>query len=375
MRRAKIIVVGGGLAGIGCATEFEKLGIEDFLLISKDIGGRAPRTDETIPRATFYVRTEYKNLKLFLKLGRRADAWKGRLVTPTKTWRPLFIMLRHPFLAVRFYALTRKFNNHYTRFMALCETASQKEAMEDDPYLKNLYQMKATDFLKTHGLTKLQPELIATLVRVTGFITIEEASAFLMFWIWLILVKNGRECTIDIQEMTKGIASKIVVDEIREIKNTPQGWLLNDAFLCDTLVMATPINITKKMLGDSSLPDQKIIEVYSCIVEGRPRPLYNQGQYNVLPADEKDVVVVKNDDGTYLFCSTSETYDLGKYFESFKVIEKKNWNPAGFFGDALIDSKRSKDLYVIGDYHFPGLEPAYLTGIQAARSIKADISI
>ena len=54
-----------------------------------------------------------------------------------------------------------------------------------------------------------------------------------------------------------------------------------------------------------------------------------------------------------------------------QILEKKDWNPAGFFGRTLIESKQAKNLYIIGDYHFPGLEAAFITGIQAARSIVA----
>ncbi len=369
MKHPKILIVGGGLAGIGCARELNILGEKNFILLSKDLGGRAPRSDRTIPRATFYARTEYKNMWPFLKLGRKADIWKGRLVTKEKIWRPLFIAFRHPVLSVRFYFITRRFDACHTRFMSRCETMSQKQAMEADPYLLDLYKQSATDFLRKNSLVELQNELIGTLVRVTRFIRIEEANAFLMLWIWLILVKNGRECTIDIRKMVEGFLPSIIDDEARSIIDTGNGWLVNGDIECDVLVMATPINITKMLLGDSSLPEQKATKVFSSIVKGKPRAIYSQGRYNVLPAEEKDVVVVQNEDGTYLFCSTQEKYNLEKYFETFEVVERKNWDPAGFFGDRLIEAKRSERLYVIGDYHFPGLESAYLTGIQAARSI------
>ncbi len=69
MKKIDTLIVGGGLAGLGCAHELTKLKKDNFLLISKDIGGRAPDAHKTIPRATFYARTEYKNLSPFLILG------------------------------------------------------------------------------------------------------------------------------------------------------------------------------------------------------------------------------------------------------------------------------------------------------------------
>ena len=72
------------------------------------------------------------------------------------------------------------------------------------------------------------------------------------------------------------------------------------------------------------LPAERIMVDYSVIVKGKPWPEYAQGRYNVLPSNNKDIVVARNEDGTFYFSSTEADYDLSKYFESFEILETKN---------------------------------------------------
>jgi glycine/D-amino acid oxidase-like deaminating enzyme len=186
------------------------------------------------------------------------------------------------------------------------------------------------------------------------------------------LVKEGRECTVDFEKLVSCFKDKIIQGEAASVSKTSDGWSVTtvsgETYRCKKLVMAAPISVSRDLLG-LDLPSQKSIAVYSAIVRGKPRLKYDKGRYNVLPSNEKDVVVVRNEDGTYTFCSTQKDFDLSTYFEEFEVLERKDWDPAGFFGNTLIEARWADGLYLIGDYHFPCMEAAFVTGIQAARAL------
>jgi len=75
-------------------------------------------------------------------------------------------------------------------------------------------------------------------------------------------------------------------------------------------------------------------------------------------------------DGTYLFYYKHKQPQLTNYFVNPKVIAHHYWDLVGTInGHNLIESNRSKNLYLIGDYNVAGLEESYITGIYAANQI------
>ena len=371
------VIVGGGLAGLGCARTLKSNGCENFCIVSENIGGRAPifGRDELSP--AFYTRSDYAHLKPFLILGRSATIWKGRLITPEKKWNPFGILCRHPLKCMKFLFQVWAFDIRYQRFMHRSESMAQKEAIQEDPVLFRLYNQSAADFLTEHHLESLGPELIGTLVRVTRFISLTEASSFLMLWIWLLLVRRAYECTVDIEAMTAGLTSHIQVGSVQFAQRKGNDmWEVEtrsgQKFITRHLVLATPITVTQKLLSMTE-PKRIGLNVFMAKVRGRAKPEHIDGRYNVFPLENPDVSIVDGEDGTYELFSLRRDFDLSKYFENCTVLYKKQWQPATFAGKDIQKTDMGGNLYVIGDGNFPCMEAAYVSGMQVAKKLLAGV--
>ncbi|PIR53367.1 hypothetical protein COU76_01495 [Candidatus Peregrinibacteria bacterium CG10_big_fil_rev_8_21_14_0_10_49_10] len=367
-----ILIVGGGMAGLGCARVLREKGATDFCLVTEHVGGRAPLTGHDALSSACYARSDYCHMQPFLSYGRRASIWKGRLITQEKKWRPSAIALRHPILFLSFVFHIWRFDRRYQRFMRRNEFMSQKESMEKDPELLKIYNQSASDFLHEHGLAPLGTVLISTLVRVTSFLSLEESSAFLMLWIWLILLRRARECTVDGEKITENLHFCITLDCVCSIKQKKDEWVVETTsghtMAARRLVMATPITVTQKLLNISS-PGRTDLNVFMAKVRGTAKKKYVDGRYNVFPMGCPDVSIIDGEDGTYELYSLRADFDLSHYFDDYCVLYTKSWEPAACLGKELHFSQKGNNLFIVGDCNFPCLEAAYVSGMQAAKAL------
>lgn len=374
MRHYNTIIMGGGMAGLGCARTLAENDMNDFVVLTKDVGGRAPRSDNKATLATFYARSDYTNVQPYLSLGRRATPWKGCLITDTgKVWRAIPILIRHPVEAFRFMQLILKYDKHYQRFMKKCTTLSQAEALNEDPFLLNLYTQPAWDCVKEWNIRHIGEIMIRTLVRTTGLIDMDAANGFIMCWIWVIAIRRTYECTIDIEKLISPFSKRIITDTVENIIYENDTWILKTktghTYSADTLVAATPLDVSCALLDRKMEPRFPVVASMQHI-RGTPKKQYCVTRYNVLdPSDTNAISLVDCDDGTYLLISNKEKPDPSQYFTHYTIIDYCFWNPAGFIGLQPIPSCIDKHLYMIGDFNVLSMEAAFVSGTYAANRV------
>lgn len=374
MKQVQTIIIGGGIAGLSCARTLWENNDNDFLLITKEIGGRAPKSSNAKPLATFYARNDYYNLQPFLCLGRKATPWKGCLIEKNGTvHKAMAILMRHPIEALRFLRLLYKYDRHYQQFMKKCKNQSQKEALKQDPFLMKLYTQPAWETVAEWNINNIAKVMIRTLVRTTGLIDMDDANGFIMCWIWLIAIRPTRECTVDIEKLIRPFQKNILLDEAIEVIKFDKYWEIKTqsgtSYRSKILVTATPLDTSSQLL---SKPINGRIPIKASLqhLRGTPYPEYTTCRYNVLDPSQYDAIsIVDCEDGTYLLISNKQKPDPSRYFQSYTLLKHIYWNPAGFTGFEPIETHINKSLYMIGDFNILSMEATYTTGSYTANHI------
>jgi len=370
------IVIGGGMAGIGCARRLSEKQ-QDFLLISKNIGGRVTTSaDGNVNYGAFYVRSDYHHILPFVRLERKIPFRSVRFQRGNKSWIFWDVVLRHPVAILMMYIHLIIFNFHYQKFKKNCENMSQIDALQKDFYLKKMHEMRASDFLKKHNFTKLTPTIIDPLVKSTAFLDVEEMplSAAGMFLLLLIGLYPTHEFGMQQEALVAGIRNRFVQDEVVSVVRENNYWVtktsLGHEYHSRNLVMATLINITKQLLK-LDMPLNHSISVHMAHVHGELLQEYQTAGNFILFSSHRtqDIVISKEPDHSYLFYSHNPNYDLSKYFKHYEIITEKFWHPAFFIGHEFLPCSFNDNLFVIGDHNIVGMEDAYITGIYAANQI------
>ena len=370
------IIIGGGMAGIGCARTLSSKQ-KDFLLISKDIGGRVICSpDGEVNYGAFYVRKDYRQVLPFVHIGRKISFGSVRFQRGNKSWNFWDVVYKHPFAVLKLYAHLLLFNFHYQKFEKNSQKTDQIELLEKDPYLKKMHAIRANDFLMLHNLKILTPLLIDPLVKSTAFLDVEEMplSAAGLLLLLLIGLYPTYEFKLNKDALVAGLADNIIDDEVVSITRQEDVWtvktILGNEYNAKNLVAATPIDITKRLL-QLDLPVNHSISVHMAHVAGELLPEYNESGNFILFSSHKtqDIVISKEPNNSYLFYSHNPNYDLSKYFKNYEIITEKFWHPAFFIGHKFIPCRFAHDLFIIGDHNIVGMEDAYITGIYAANQI------
>jgi hypothetical protein len=77
----------------------------------------------------------------------------------------------------------------------------------------------------------------------------------------------------------------------------------------------------------------------------------------------------KRSDGQYEVFTEKEI-DMGKYFDSYEIVEKVFWPKALFTNpNIVLDQDLAPNLWMAGDHNGLGMEPAAVSGIYAANQI------
>lgn len=370
------IIVGGGMAGIGCARKLAEKQ-KSFLIISKDVGGRVvSSSDGDVNYGAFYIRSDYHNVLPFVHLERRIPIRSVRFQRGNRSWTFWDVLRKHPIAVLKLYSYLFVFNSHYQKFKKNCECMDQAEALRKDPYLKKMHALRANDFLKKHDLALLVPLVIDPLVKSTAFLDVEEMplSAAGMLLLLLIGSHPTYEFKMRRESLIAGIWDRITKEEVTSVVQENAKWVVSTTagqkYCAKNLVMATPINITKELLK-LAIPTNHPISVYMAHVHGELFPEYEtEGDFILFSSHKiQDIVISKEPNHTYLFYSHNPHYDLSKYFKNYEIIAGKFWHPAFFIGHEFIPCSFGNGLFVVGDHNIVGMEDAYITGIYAANCI------
>ena len=153
MKKYKIIIIGGGLAGLGCAKKLYEAG-QEFKLITENIGGRVMTSpDGKVNYGAYYITQDCKNIKPYidnLNPIRIKDFYFHKKGKPYSFFSPKIIKYLPAILKLSLDLLI--FRRHFNALRKKAINSSSKKLIEKDPLLRKYYHQKADEYIKKRGL-------------------------------------------------------------------------------------------------------------------------------------------------------------------------------------------------------------------------------
>lgn len=372
MKQIDTIIIGAGMAGLGCGHQFLKKNKKDFLIISEDIGGRVcPSADGRVNYGAYFVLENYHHIVPYVTKRERFHPFLVDMHGGRKAYH-LIRIFEHPLQVVRLMFILFHFKKLYTSFKKRCETQSQRQAFESDPELMRLYLLRASDYARQEGIQNIAQKFISEGVYLCTFLPLAKVSAFDFLRFSLALIMRAHEFFFEKDLAIEGMQKNILEDSVGSIKKKKDRWIISTkggiSFSAQHVIVATPPHISKKLLGVEKIKNGANAFVFH--VKGKLRNKWSAGQFEVFNARSKTIFIRRQEDGTFIFYSRDPKPKFEIYFEEWETIFTKQWKPAfSIDGDTLLECERDKNLYLIGDHNVIGMEDSYITGIYAANRI------
>src|SRR3989338_4153573 len=175
-REVDTIIIGGGISGLACAKKLQEYN-KEFLLITKDIGGRILSSkDGNVNYGAYFVLKNYHNILPYIKKKERMHPLQIGFHWHGKNYH-LIRMMKHPIETIRFIITLKIFKKKYEKFKILCLNKSQKEVIESDEYYKSLYFQTAEEFIKNKKFEKITEKFLSEGIYMCTFEKINKISA------------------------------------------------------------------------------------------------------------------------------------------------------------------------------------------------------
>lgn len=376
MKQVDTIIIGGGVSGLACGHTLHKSGYDDFVLLSKDVGGRM-LTSKTrmVDYGASYITEDYKNVWPFMG-GRERIRIKDCFFRNGKNFTTFYCL--KAFLAlpklIRLYFVLRDFRKRLNRLRERALHEPQKKIVDSDPVLKNHLRTSAKEFVKRYGLEELNEIFFNPLFNSTGFMEYDKANAFffldnLMPMLCKAYVADHRHCC---KRLAKGWGDRIRKTIVLKVSKTKQGYKVKTRttnYLAKNVVLALPYLDAKKMYPVPK--PMHNIPVYVFHVVGRRKEPYKDKMVVFLrPKKHKISILWKQKTGSDIIFSKISDPKFELYYEHHRIIKKIYWKTGTVLsGRTWVKQDLDKGLYLASDYNICGLEDAFITGIYAANRI------
>jgi len=368
------IIVGGGISGLGCARTLQSNGRSRFVLITENVGGRILFSkDGLVSFGPWYAREDYEHVRPFLEISRRVGYFDVTFHKGVSRYHMFGLrFLRHPFQAYRTVRAVARYKKEYLRFKKESVTRSQKDAIESNAYLKKMHETDASIFMREEGIEDFAHDFLGEVLYGTTFLDIAQLSAANMLHFSLPLVSKTYRFAFDRQAATAGLEDKMIFDTVVRVAKKDGVWSVitrsGNEYRAQHLVISTSPEVAKRLLPIHF--ENKGIGIHMFYVRGRLKRFWREGREEVFPESSKVVAISKESEGAYLLCSHGSRPAFSTYFDSYEVVEEKEWNPAfHLIGKQLFQANAGDGLYFTGDYIYPNIEDSYITGMYAANEI------
>jgi len=366
------IIIGAGISGLACARSLQEKN-KEFLIISEDIGGRILTSDDgTANYGAFFVCSDYYHVLKYVTLKSRIRLRDFCFHEQDKTYVLFQLkLIRYLFQFLKVIKILYKFRKRLRKLRKICEKQSQKKAIEQDPFLHDLYTQNASDFIKKHRIETGTNVYLSKALYSTTFSQVHEMNAFSFLEFLLPLITHIYRFKFEKEKMIGSFKDKIIIDHVDDIKYDNEKYKIftkKSVFSSKNIVLATQINWSKKFAGVSKT--NKPVDTNMLHVKGVPKKIVYKKKYQLFTPPGNVQAIADLNDGAYLFYYKNKRPSLEPFFEKPQVIAHKHWDPVGTInGHELIECNRGNNMYLIGDYNLAGLEEAYITGIFAANQI------
>lgn len=366
------IIVGAGISGLACARHLYENN-KDFLIVSKDIGGRILTSEDgDVNYGAFFVCSDYHHVNKYVKLGSRIRLRDFCFHEGDETY-VLFqpMLLRYSFQFLKTLKLLHKFRKKLRNFRKESETISQKEAIEKDTFLHELYMKNAKNFVKEQNIKKGTDVYLSKALYSTTFSKISEMNAFSFLQFIIPLITPIYTFYFEKEKMINHFQEKILRGYVNDVTYKNQQYKIKVAkqiLNAKNIVLASQINWSKKFAGVKKT--NKPVDTNMLHVKGIPKRIIARKDYQLFSYPSIVQAMANLKDGSYLCYYKKKQANLNDFFKTSEIIAHKYWDIAGTInGHNLIECKRGNNMYLIGDFNVAGLEESYITGIFAANKI------
>ena len=371
-KKVETVIVGGGIAGLACARKLSEKG-KEFILISENIGGRILLSkDGNTNLGAFFVCSDYYNFLKFVKLKQRIKLNDFCFHENDKTF-VLFspTLLKYTIQMIKILRVLYRFRKSFRRLRIQCEKISQKNAIENDSYLYELYMQNASDFVKKLNIEKGTKKYLSKGLYSTTFSDISEMNAFSFMEFCLPLITPIYRFNFEKEKMIEPFKDKIIIGHVDAINYHNNSYIINSGtqfFQSKNIVIATTIDWSKNFscVEKINLP----VSTNMFYIKGIANKIIYRKSYHLFNPGNDIQAVANLGNGYFLLYYKCEKPCLNLFFKKHQIIQLKNWNWAGTInGNILIESNRGNNMYLIGDFNIAGLEESYITGLYAANHI------
>ncbi len=372
MKLNKTIIVGAGISGLACARTLFENG-EDFIVITEDIGGRIlTSSDGSINYGAFFVCSDYYNLLKYVKLKSQIRLRDFCFHEDDHSF--IFFeskLLKYSIQFLKVLKTLYKFRKKFRMLRKITEKISQKEAIEKDNFLHDLYMKNAVDFVNEKKIESGTNTYLSKALYSTTFSKIKEMNAFSFLQFILPLITPIYRFTFEKERMIQPFKDNIFIGKVNGINYKNENYKINvngKIFQSRNIVLATQVNWSKQIAGvdKTNLP----VSTNMLHIKGSPKKIISRKSYHLFSPSNRLQAIANLKDGTFLFYYKDKQPNLKHFFNNPKILAYKYWSPAGTInGHNLIESNRRNNMYLIGDYNIAGLEESYITGIYAANQV------
>lgn len=399
----KTIIVGAGCAGMNCALDLQKAN-SPYLLIADYMGGRIFNdTDRHMNYGAMFYFGNYRTM-----LSKERDILK-----PTTDVVPsLAAAACNPDDRTQYAALSLKtasdlpslwrymkwMNNEfiprYERFKKNCETMEVSAALAQDPFLDQLFHESAKEFIERMGFGPICNDLVSMFAhactgtppeRLMALDYLNTVQPLTMKLPSMKLVMDLKRFDFDADGMTErlsqGSGKVLLGTKVVKVERIEGGWSVTcdsgDVFTAENLVMATPADVTAKLLAPvEGVPEIKVrtaSQLHAYLLHGKIRDHYAKHTVHIFNERTPIIFIAKRGEGEYeIFTEVDFEQDgrMGKYFEEYEIVGKKFWPQALFTGPAeCVPQNLAPGLIMAGDVNGLGMEPAAISGVYAANKV------
>ncbi len=368
----KTLIIGGGIAGLSCARKLNEQG-EDFLLVTKDIGGRIKSSkDGKVNYGALWIGSTYKHMIHYVTRGRKMDKRKVCFYIEGKKMPILSVIFKYPWQFLKSLVLTTRFYFIYRRFQKDSEKMGQKKAVLSNPLLKKLYFQSAEEFIEEHKIINFAKTVIEPVLYGIMVSRLEEETAFQYQLMSLSMIMNGYEFRFDAQKFIESFRHKIMKDEVVSVEKKDDIYLLRTAsgemLKTQKVVVATPSSVAQQLLGLRKINEGKNIYVFH--IKGKIKDEFKTGIMKFFGYTTPLFGIAEEQDGSYVVYSLNKDIDLFEWFEEWDIIAVTEWDPIyNDTGRVLLDAHQGQNLWLIGDENVIGMEDTFITGLYVANEI------
>jgi hypothetical protein len=370
----RIVIVGGGMAGMSCALHLTQHSVT-HKLITDQLGGRIQYDRDLHANfGAFFVMESYKWAQEVVQRDVRLDPTDTSFVQPdgsviaAKSFR-MALLLPQMFKVAR---VIDKFSKHYESFKTRCLTMPFHVAASSDPFISRLVSLPAKQFAKEAGIERAIATIVGNFVYSCTGVGVADINTLDFLNVCLALRQPIYKFIFDLPGMESRLNNSLVYDSIDSLQRDGNVSTLKMrsgvTYEADILVLATPASVTQRLLGIPEI--RRVSKVYTYYLEGKVKQKFTHTGTNVFHQGYDIIATTKMAGNTLMLYTCKPKTDFSEVCESSRVLKMVPFEKAMYVsGNVLLAQDYAANILIAGDHNGLGLEPTAISGIYAANRI------